>query len=246
MSGSSAMPIRTPLVQGLLAACPALGLVAAMVAAIVGLMTLVAWPAPAWSHPGKLDKYGGHFNEKTDTYHYHRPRGLLSKNKKGFINWAERDRSGEVRGKIVKIERPDAVWLRVTHRPAYQDLSRLLSGGNRSNKDQLVKIWFLHVSPEASVNLGKKYNAWFRKKVKFELGQKLIGKEVVVQFRIVQQGQRMYAMVFLGEENINLWLVLNGWSYHLLNQGENPYEKDFLRAEMLAKKRKVGLWRGNR
>jgi hypothetical protein len=213
---------------------------------LAGMLTAMAWPSPGWSHPGKLDRYGGHFNEKTDTYHYHRPSGLMSKRKKDFLNWSERGRAGELKGKIVKIERPDALWLRVPHRPSYQDMSRQLSSGNRSNKDQLIKIWFLYVSPEASVNKGRKYNAWFRKKVVYELGQKLIGKDVLTRFKIVQQGERMYAMVFMGEENINLWLVLNGWSYYLLNQGENPYHKDFVRAENLARERKAGLWRSTR
>ena len=74
----------------------------------------------------------------------------------------------------------------------------------------------------------------------------MIGKDVVVQFRIVQKGQRVYAMIFMGQENINLWLVLNGWSYYLLNQGENPFETKFVQAEDLARKRKVGLWRSAR
>lgn len=208
------------------------------------MLLAMVWTPPVWSHPGKLDQYGGHFNEKTNTYHYHRPSGLMAKRKKEFLNWTERGRTGELKGTIVKIERPDAFWLRVPHRPSYQDMSRVLSGGNRVNKDQWIKIWFQHVSPEASVNKGRKYNAWFRKKVVYELGQKLIGKDVLTRFKIVQQGDRIYAMVFMGEENINLWLVLNGWSYYLLNHGKNPYHKDFVRAENLARERKAGLWLG--
>ena len=68
------------------------------------------------------------------------------------------------------------------------------------------------------------------------------GKEVLLQFRIVQEGKRMFGMVFKGKENINLWLVLNGWSYYLLTQGENPFEKEFVQAEKLARKQQAGLW----
>ncbi|MCZ6557980.1 MAG: thermonuclease family protein [SAR324 cluster bacterium] len=209
-------------------------------------LSLCAAPAlapRAAAHPGDLDRYGGHFSDKSGEYHYHRPRATMNKRKKEFLTWVERGRTGEIRGKVVKIERPDAVWVHIPYRPAYQDLHRVLTSANRNAKDQLVKVWFLHASPEASANLGKKYNQWFRKKVSYELGQKLIGKDVVVQFRIVQKGQRVYAMIFMGKENINLWLVLNGWSYYLLNQGENPIEEKFVRAEDLARKRKVGLWR---
>jgi len=226
--------------------CPAPGRALAVAALALSLCAAPALAPRASAHPGTLDRYGGHFSDKSGEYHYHRPRATMNKRKKEFLTWVERGRTGEIRGKVVKIERPDAVWVRLSYRPAYQDLHRLLSSANRNSKEQSVKVWFLHVSPEASARLGKKYNQWFRKKVSYELGKKLIGKDVVVQFRIVKGGQRVYAMVFMGKENINLWLVLNGWSYYLLNQGENPSEKKFVQAEDLARKNKVGLWRSAR
>ena len=116
-----------------------------------------------------------------------------------------------------------------------------MTPGNRKNREQLVKVWFLHVSPEASVNRGKAYNEWFRKKVSYELARKLRGKDVTVQFKIVQEGKRLFGMVLQGKENINLWLVLNGWSFYLLSGGDNPFEKNFLEAEDLARTQQTGL-----
>jgi endonuclease YncB( thermonuclease family) len=48
--------------------------------------------------------------------------------------------------------------------------------------------------------------------------------------------------VLLGEENINVWLVLHGWSYSLLAEEQTPYDKAFTEAEQLARKEKAGLW----
>ncbi|MCZ6646529.1 MAG: YHYH domain-containing protein [SAR324 cluster bacterium] len=210
--------------------------------AVLAALLLTLRPPGLHAHPGSLDEYGGHFNDKLGNYHYHRPLATMAKRKKEFLTWIDYRRTGEIRGKVAKLERADALWLRLEYRPAYQDLARVLTAGNRKSKEMWVKIYFQHVSPEASVNRGRKYNAWFRKKVVYELGRKLIGKDVVVQFRIVQDGKRMYGMVFKGGENINLWLVLNGWSYYLLTQGENPFGKEFIKAEQLARKQKAGLW----
>ncbi len=206
-------------------------------------MALPGLQDTAWGHPGPLDEFGGHFSEKTNQYHYHRPKAEMATRKREFLTWKERGRTGELRGTVVKIERPDAFWLRINYRPAYEEFARLVSATNRDNREQLVRVWFLHASPEASASRGKTYNTWFRKKVAYELKQKLRGKEVSVQFRLVQQGKRVYGMVLLGEENINLWLVLSGWSYYLLGQGENPFDKKFQQAEALARKHKAGLWK---
>ena len=210
------------------------------------IIALLAIPFGVSAHPGSLDEFGGHFNDKTGSYHYHRPRAEMRQRKKEFLTWSKAGTSGEMRGKVVKIERPDAFWVRVPYRPAYEDLAKVITPGNRKNREQLVKVWFQHVSPEASVNRGKAFNEWFRKKVKYELARKLRGQDVTVQFKIVQQGKRIFGMVLLGEENINLWLVLNGWSFYLLAEGGNPFEKKFLQAEDLARKQKSGLWQKGR
>ena len=234
---TSPAPIEPP--------CAALRLLCRAAMSLALLLALQP-PAGLSAHPGALDEFGGHFNERSDSYHYHRPQGIMSRRKRDFVTWVLPGRTGEIRGQVVKVERPDALWVKVPYRPAYHELSQVLTRSNRKNKEQWVKVYFLHVSPEASVNQGRKYNAWFRKKVMYELGRKLAGKDVVVQFRIVQEGKRMFGMLFKGKENINLWLVLNGWSYYLLDQGENPFDKLFIQAEAVARKRKSGLWKTSR
>jgi endonuclease YncB( thermonuclease family) len=214
-----------------------------VLAALLALLGgLLASQSGTEAHPGSLDEFGGHFDEKTNLYHYHRPKAEMARRKREFLAWSEVGRTGELRGPVVKVERPDAIWVRIPYRPAYEEVARGLTAQNRNAKEQLVRVWFLHASPEASANRGRTYNQWFRKKVAYELNRKVRGKDVVVQFRIVQQGKRVFGMVLMGEENINLWLVLNGWSYYVLGQGENPFDKQFVQAEDIARKRKAGLW----
>ena len=216
---------------------------ASMLLALGAGLLLILTEGRAGAHPGKLDEFGGHFDEKTTIYHYHRPKAEMASRKKEYVSWMEAGKKGIMRGKVAKIERPDAFWIFIPYRPAYHDFAKFLPRASKDDKNQLIKVWFLNVSPEASANRGKKYNEWFRKKVNYELGRKLKGKEVSIQFRVIPHGKRIYGMVFLGEENINLWLVLNGWSYYLLPiDKKDPNEKKFIEAEELARKQKAGLW----
>ena len=211
--------------------------------AALGLLVLAVLLAPSAvpAHPGSLDEYGGHFDERTGIYHYHRPKADLVRRKREYLTWITQGVDGELRGNVVSIDRPDAVWLQVPYRPAFQDLVPLVSRGDRDDKQQLVRVWFRFVSPEASLTQGKEYQDWFRKKVTYELDSKLTGKEITVQFHIYP-ARRMKGMVLLGEENVNLWLVLNGWSYPVLTDGDNPYAELFRQAESNARKSKSGLW----
>ena len=193
--------------------------------------------------PGGLDDYGGHFSKKTGGYHYHKPKPSMSRVKRGHLAWQEKGVSGQLKGTVVKIDRSDAFWLKLDYRPSYQEMAALLPKVNRDDRNQMVKVWLQFVSPEASANRGKKYNDWFRKQVVYELGRKMVGKEVTIQFWLSPGPRRIYGMVFHGEENINLWLVLNGWSYYMVNQGKNPHDKKFVEAEAVARKQKAGLWK---
>ncbi|MBI3992788.1 MAG: YHYH domain-containing protein [Candidatus Lambdaproteobacteria bacterium] len=211
--------------------------------ALLGLLLGVAllWPSAATAHPGTLDEYGGHFDERTGIYHYHRPKADLVRRKREYLTWITPSTDGELRGDVASIDRPDAIWVQVPYRPAFQDLVPLVARSDRDDRKQLVRVWFRFVSPEASVTLGREYQDWFRKKVTYELDTKLKGKAITVQFHIYPAG-RMKGMVLVGEENVNLWLVLNGWSYPVLTDGDNPHVEQFRKAEDNARKSKTGLW----
>lgn len=51
--------------------------------------------------------------------------------------------------------------------------------------------------------------------------------------------KRKLARCFVGNEDIQAWLVLNGWAL-----AYRTYSKDYVAAEEVAQSRKVGLWQG--
>jgi hypothetical protein len=217
-------------------------------ALVLGLTVLLVLPfcdrlvGSAGAHPGELDEYGGHFDERTGSYHYHRPKADMARRKREFLTWNAGQESGELRGTVVRVDRPDAVWLHIPYRPAYQDMARILSPSNRNDEQQWVLFWLAHVSPEGSAAFGKEYNAWFYKKVIYELDSKLRGQETTAQFRVLSAAGRIKGMLLREDENINLWMVLNGWSYYVLTGAPNPYHEQFVEAEAKARQNKAGLW----
>ncbi|MBI4083593.1 MAG: YHYH domain-containing protein [Candidatus Lambdaproteobacteria bacterium] len=209
----------------------------------LAVLSLALLPAGrALAHPGTLDEYGGHFEAKTGIYHYHRPQPEMSRRKKESLSWIEAGLRGEVRGEVVDVQRPDAVWIEMDYRPAYQELASYLGPGHHDDERRRVQVWLQHVAPELSASRGKEFDAWFRQKVIYELKQKLIGKKVTAQFVLLRSAGRLGAMVLLGDENVNLWMVLNGLSYYLLTGPVNPNEALFIQAEDTAKRNKAGIW----
>ena len=51
--------------------------------------------------------------------------------------------------------------------------------------------------------------------------------------------RRYIAVCFVDGENLNQWLVLNGWAV-----AYRKYSKDYIRDEAVAKSRKIGIWSG--
>lgn len=204
---------------------------------------LILTGASATAHQGDLDEFGGHIDERSGHYHYHKPAWDLAKRSKEFVNWTRPGVSGELAGTFERVERPDAIWVRIPYRPAFQNFAAHVSSQNRNDKDALLRIWFRFISPENSaLTQDREYIEWFRKKVVFELDRKLAKQPVTVQFVIDPVTRRPQGMVLLGEENVNIWLVLNGWSFYLLNEEKGPYDKAFTDAELTARKQKAGLW----
>ena len=210
------------------------------IAAFAGIM---GWGFPVMGHPADLDEYGGHFDEKTGGYHYHRPKWDMAKRTEEYLNWIVDGEVGELVGVVARVERPDVVWVHIPYRPAYQSLAYYVSRQNRDDEHAQIKVWFQYVSPEISAQTqDKAYAKWFKKKVIYELDRKLRGKPVTVQFHLVPRAGRMIGMVMQDQENINIWLVLNGWSFHMLGIGGNPHEASFSEAEAIARREKAGLW----
>ena len=197
---------------------------------------------PAGAHPAALDEYGGHFSED-GIYHYHRPSRDMATRKAEWLEWVRYPVRGIIKGRVARIEDASHLWLHIPYRPAYQELVPEVGAANRDDHAVLLRVALAHVSPEETGARDPGFSAWFREKVTHELRQKLLDEQVTVHFRIVGgEAGLLRSMVFQGEENVNLWMVLNGWSYYVISDGENPYDKLFRQAEDIAKRDRAGIW----
>ena len=151
--------------------------------------------------------------------------------------------TGSIKGVVNAIDEHDVLWLYVAYRPAYQELVQVVSSTNRDDHKQLLRVDLSHVSPQETGARNPRFQEWFRKKVAHDLKQKLLGKDVTVHFEVVGgDAGRLRGMVFEGEDNVNLWMVLNGLSYYVIGDGDNSYDKLFRQAEDIARRDKAGIW----
>lgn len=215
--------------------------------AVLALALVVGWlagPRSAAGHAGPLDEYGGHFDEKTGTYHYHRPARDMAVRKSRWLHWERLPVQGWIKGTVSSVEDDHSFWLHVPYRPAYQEMTEYVLKENRDDRRVLLHIALSHVSPqETGSPRGEKFTEWFRSKVTYELRQKLQGKDVRVEFRLVGGSPGwLRGMVFIGQENVNLWMVVNGWSYYVMADGKTPYDGLFRKAEDAAHKSGAGIW----
>lgn len=218
-------------------------------AAVLGLAALMltvltaATGVRALAEPQKLDKYGGYFDKRTGQYIYHRPPREMALEKAKYLRWVHFPDTGIVVGEVSKVSDADSIWIRVGYRFAYQELSQYVARDNKDDRDMMLRVDLAHVSPQETGSLNPRYEDWFMSKVAYELKQKLLGHKVTVNFEIVGgSASRLRGMVFEGKDNVNLWMVLNGWSYYVLSDGPNPYDKLFRNAEDLARHNKAGIW----
>ena len=197
-----------------------------------------------YAHPKPLDDLGGHFDERSGLNHYHKPRFDQSRLEQS-LSWGSFQKQAVIRGVLARIDQPDAVWIKINYRPAFLDLAQHIPPSHIDQENSLVKVWLQHVSPELSVNEDKRFNAWFKERVVYEIRTRLEGKTVTAHLDLEAASKRPRGVVFFGEESLNLWLVTNGWSYYLLSDPPSPYHEQFVLAEDSARRRKVGLWKNH-
>jgi endonuclease YncB( thermonuclease family) len=247
--GAAPAPAGSPVPLRRRAPRPRTGFLAAKAVLGLALLALLA-PGPARAHPGPLDQYGGHFDERTGLYHYHHPAKDMALRKPEFLDWVHYPNTGILKGEVVKVDGSDTVWVHMDYRPAYQDIGQHIAVGNKDERNMNLRVDLAHVSPQETGAQNPRFEEWFRNKVEYELKQKLLGHKVTVNFEVVGgEASRLRGMVFEDQDakhetkdNVNLWLVLNGWSYYVLNDGDNPYDKLFRNAEDIARRNKAGIW----
>ena len=214
---------------------------------------LIAQPF-ANAHIGPpIDKAGGHFNEKSGKYHYHFPskRGIdMNPNKVKRPKQAEPQ---EIYGVVTRITDTKSVWVKVSSRQSYMILAESLSKSNRNDKDREIRVLLKFVSPMASV-ASSSFDTAFRRKWKSYvikiLQRELLTARVKVSVTWQPKSGQFIGMVFKTisgpkgsrSRNINLWMIYSGLSYYLIEHGRAYQDKEFIKAQDLARTKRLGLW----
>ena len=74
------------------------------------------------------------------------------------------------------------------------------------------------------------------------LKNKILNKHVRVDFLDVDRHRRIVAMLWLGNRNINLEMVKDGYAEAYREYLKDPYRKSFVEAEKEAKTARKGIW----
>ncbi len=168
-------------------------------------------------------------------------RGKLSARADKSKKYNQLDKSFE--GVVSRITDSESIWVHLENKRDFIRWTYKLSKSNLDVDRQEVRIWLRYVSPKRSISRGKKYNDWFKKKVAYEIGKSFHNRRVRVSYKLLERVYRLEGMLWTGDVNINTWLVRNGWSFYLIEQGESPFHQDFVAAEQYAQQNKLGLWK---
>jgi len=74
------------------------------------------------------------------------------------------------------------------------------------------------------------------------LSNKIMNKKVRVEILDIDKYRRMVGMVFLGERNINLEMVREGYAEAFIEYLKEPYRSEFLKEERGARLARKGIW----
>jgi endonuclease YncB( thermonuclease family) len=74
------------------------------------------------------------------------------------------------------------------------------------------------------------------------LDRKITGKQVRLDIIDIDQYKRMVGMIWIGDRNINLEMVKEGYAEAYRDYLKDPYRIQFIRAEKEAKSAKRGIW----
>jgi micrococcal nuclease len=74
------------------------------------------------------------------------------------------------------------------------------------------------------------------------LGAKILGSRVRLDIIDRDRYKRMVGMIWIGNRNINLEMIREGYAEAYVEYLKEPYRSEFMRAEMEAKSEKRGIW----
>jgi len=200
----------------------------------------------------KLDKDGGYFDEKTQTYKYVRITKKGVKKSSLQISSPTPGKLQNVQGIVTRIENDaKSIWLKIEDRHPYMIIAERLSGGNRNDKNKEIQIQLKYVSPSGSVTSGGDFRKKWRAYSKSKLEEQLLNQPILVEIDYKNRSRKLWGTVFTvietkkGERvrNINLWMIQQGLSYYFIDHGRSPEDKRFMDAQLIARKYKHGIWK---
>ena len=71
---------------------------------------------------------------------------------------------------------------------------------------------------------------------------KIMGKQVRLEILDIDRYKRMVGMIYLGDRNINLEMISEGYAEAYLEYLKPPYRSEFIEAEREARIAKKGIW----
>lgn len=129
--------------------------------------------------------------------------------------------------------------------PSYRASGEVLTGQSSVIDGDTLDIHGVRVrlegvdAPESSQRCGVKGEDWAcGQQAALALSNWLGNRPVSCKPAGTDRYQRMLARCFVGTEDVQTWLVLNGWAL-----AYRQYSNDYVAAEEIAQARKVGLWR---
>jgi hypothetical protein len=200
----------------------------------------------------KLDEDGGYYDEKTRSYKYVKPKRRDISDTSSQIYAPRAGETQTIGGTVARIdEDAKSVWIKIEDRKMYMILASSLSGSNRDDKSKTLRLNLAYVSPAGSVNGSSRFRAQWKKYVIQTLGGGLLNRKILAELKYEERSRRFTGSLYRsvkttkGEraQDVNLWMVQQGLSFYLIDQGKSPKEKEFLQAQKNARKGKKGVWR---
>ncbi|MBB5325215.1 micrococcal nuclease [Anoxybacillus tepidamans] len=200
-------------------------------------LTTILFVSPAFAHPGKLDKNGGHtcytncakWGLKDGEYHYHDKNGNIIK--KGQSNNNKKPTAPEIKinskhtVKVIRVVDGDTIEVKFST--------------GATAKVRLIGVNTPEtVAPNRPVEkYGKEASNYTKKR--------LTNKTVTLEFDVGIKDKygRLLAYVWVGKELYNETLVKEGYARVMTIQPNVKYQEKFIKAERAARQSKKGLWR---
>jgi hypothetical protein len=199
----------------------------------------------------ELDKDGGYYDEKTQTYKYVNPKVRKSADSAERVFRPRPGETQSISGKIVRID-PDvkSIWLQLADRKPYMIIAEALSGGNREDRNKELRISLAHVSPMGSVARNAPFRAQWIDYVNQVLTRELINQEVLAEVKYLEGAQKLIGTIYMSLQtpegrrvrNLNLWMIRQGLSYYFFDNGSTAKDEEYRKAQTAARRQKLGLW----